>query len=98
VSWSHRASELAKSGLVLVALLAVFGIVVGAFALSHHRTCGRLDAERVSHLLPGHETRGPASVYVIGIEPGPPPSQILEYWEAASAMERAGCAVPGEGS
>ena len=98
MSWSHRATELAKSALVLVALLAVFGIVVGALTLSHHRTCDRLDAERVSHLLPGHVTRGPESIFVIGIEPGPPPSQILDYWAAVSAMERAGCDVPGEGS
>jgi hypothetical protein len=55
-----------------------------------------LDAERISHLQPGHTTRGRDSIYVIGIEPGPPPSQIMEYWAAVSAMNEAGCAVPGE--
>jgi len=45
---------------------------------------------------PGHETRGPGSIYVIGISPGPPPSQIIQCWEDEAAMERAGCDVPGE--
>ena len=94
---SGRARELAKGGLIIVGLLAALLLGVGALTLIHHASCGRLDAERVSHLLPGHVTRGPDSRYVIGIGPGPPPSQIEAYWEAVSAMERAGCDVPGEG-
>jgi len=61
-----------------------------------HSACDRLNAERISHLQPGHETRGPGSIYVIGVGPGPPRSQIMQYWEAEAAMQRAGCEVPGE--
>ena len=96
VSWSNRAKELAKGGLVLLALAVAFAFAVGLLGLSHQRTCDRLDAQRVSHLLPGHETRGPGSIYVIGISPGPPPSQIIQCWEDEAAMKRAGCDVPGE--
>ena len=96
MSWSHRATELAKGGLVLIGLAVAFGVVVWLFGLSHRRTCDRLDGERVSHLLPGHVTAGPGSIYVIGIEPGPPPSQLIPYLEAAEAMDRAGCDLPGQ--
>ena len=96
VTWSDRAKGFVKGGLVLLALAVAFFLAVGVLELFHRSACGRLDAERVSHLLPGHTTRGPHSIYVIGIEPGPPPSQITQYWEAVSAMQEAGCDVPGE--
>ena len=92
---SRGVTELAKGGLILLGLVAAFLIVAGGLSLLHRATCGRLDAERVSHLQPGHVTRGPASIYVIGIEPGPPPSQLEAYWAAESAMDRAGCEIPG---
>jgi hypothetical protein len=92
---SRVVTELAKSGLILLGLVAALFIVAGAFSLLHRATCNRLDAERVSHLQPGHITRGPASIYVIGIDPGPPPSQLEAYWAAESAMDRAGCEIPG---
>lgn len=57
--------------------------------------CDRLDAVRVSHLEPGHDTPGPGSIYVIGVGPGPPQSEITQYWEAEAAMERASCDLPG---
>jgi hypothetical protein len=95
MSWSERVKELAKGGLIIVALVTAFLLASGALTVLHHASCGRLDADRVSHLMPGHVTRGPDSIYVIGIGPGPPPSQIEAYWEAVSAMERAGCDVPG---
>ena len=96
VTWSHRAKELGKGALVLVALVAVFLIWVGVLKVLRQASCDRLDAERISHLEPGHATRGPGSIYVIGVGPGPPPSEITEYWEAEAAMVRAGCDVPGE--
>jgi hypothetical protein len=97
VTWSDRAKGSLKGALVLLALAAAFFVWVGVLALMRQASCDRLDAERISHLEPGHITRGPGSIYVIGIEPGPPPSQITEYWEAEAAMERAGCDVPGNG-
>jgi hypothetical protein len=54
-----------------------------------------LNDVRVSHLEPGHETRGAGSIYVIGVGPGPPRSEISEYWDAEAAMTNAGCDVPG---
>lgn len=94
---SRWAKELAKGALVLLALAAAFLLWLGVLSLLNNSTCDRLDAERISHLQPGHVTRGPDGIYVKGIEPGPPPSEITEYWEAVSAMRGAGCDVPGEG-
>jgi hypothetical protein len=96
VTWSHRVKEIALGGLVVLALGVAVLLASGVLTMLHGRSCDRLDAERISHLQPGHTTRGPGSIYVIGIEPGPPPSQIREYWEAEAAMERADCDVPGE--
>lgn len=96
MTWSSRAKESVKGLLVLLALAAAFFLWTGVLSFLRHQSCDRLDAERISHLLPGHVTRGPESIYVKGIEPGPPPSEITEYWEAEAAMERAGCDVPGE--
>lgn len=96
MSWPNRAKDLAKGGLIILALVLGFVLAVGVFQAIHGSSCDRLDAERISHLKPGHTTRGPDGVNVIGIEPGPPPSQITAYWEAVSAMRNAGCVVPGE--
>jgi hypothetical protein len=83
--------DLAKSGLVLVALAITLLLLAGAFTLLRQRSCDRLNAERLSHLEPGHDIPGPGSIYVIGVGPGPPRSELIEYLEAESAMERAGC-------
>jgi hypothetical protein len=96
VSWSNRLKRTAKGALVLLGLAAAFLLWVGVLTYARHASCDRLNAERLSHLEPGHDTRGPGSIYVIGVGPGPPPPEITEYWEAEAAMERAGCEVPGE--
>ena len=90
---SERGKELLKGSLVLVALAVAFVVWIGVLNYTRQRTCDRLDAERLSHLEPGHDTRGPDSIYVIGVGPGPPPSELREYDEALAAMERAGCEV-----
>lgn len=64
-------------------------------SLLRDSSCGRLDAIRVSHLQPGHDTPGPHSMFVKGIEPGPPPSELEAYLETESDMHKAGCNVPG---
>jgi len=92
---SNLTKELAKGTLILLALGAAFLAWVGVLTMARHASCDRLDAERISHLEPGHVTRGPGSIYVKGVGPGPPPSEIREYWESEAAMERAGCDVPG---
>lgn len=88
--------ELLKGGLVLLALVATFAIWVGVLAYLRHSECDRLDAVRISYLEPGHDTAGPGSIYVKGVGPGPPPSEIMPYLEAVAAMEAAGCDVPGD--
>ena len=64
MTWPHRAKETAKGALILVALAAVFLIWVGVLKVLRQTSCDRLDAERISHLEPGHDTRGPGSIYV----------------------------------
>ncbi|MGZ8662532.1 MAG: hypothetical protein ACXWYI_10690, partial [Actinomycetota bacterium] len=91
MSWSKRVKDLLLGALVVLALVAAFFLAIGVFALFSHSACDRLDAERVSHLDPGHDRPGPGSIYVIGVEPGPPPSELRQYYEAEAAMERAGC-------
>jgi hypothetical protein len=91
VTWSSRVKELLKGVLVLLALVAVFFAMVGVLTLMRHSSCDRLDAARVEHLEPGHDTPGPGTIYVIGVGPGHPPSELFEYLEAEAAMERAGC-------
>lgn len=83
----------ALSFLVVIAIVAAFLVLVGVLTVLKHRSCGRLDAVRVSHLLPGHDTNGPGSIYVRGI--GTDRSEITAYLEAVSAMDRAGCEHPG---
>lgn len=89
---------MAKGLLIILALAAAFLVWVGVLTFFRHTSCNRLDAARISHLEPGHDTRGPGSIYVKGIGPGPPPSEISEYWEAVAAMQRAGCDVPASDS
>jgi hypothetical protein len=75
--------------LVLIAVIAGFLVVIGVITLLKGRSCDRLDAERVTHLQPGHDTAGPGSINVKGV--GTEDSEITEYLEAVSAMESAGC-------
>jgi hypothetical protein len=91
---SERLTSLLKNLLLLVAIVASVFAAAGVMTFFRDTACDRLDAERVSHLEPGHDTPGPGSIYVIGVGPGPPKSQIIEYLEAEAAMTRAGCEVP----
>jgi len=91
VSWSSRVKDFLKGMLVLLALVAVFFVLVGVLTLTRQSSCDRLDEARVEHLEPGHDTPGPGSIYVIGVGPGPPASELFEYLEAEAEMERAGC-------
>jgi hypothetical protein len=95
LSCSTRAKDLAKSFLVVLALLAALLAAAAVLTLSRHSACGRLNDERLSHLEPGHAHPGPDSIYVKGVGPGPPPSEVVAYYEAEAAMENAGC--PGTG-
>ena len=95
MSWSRRAMDFAKGLLVLAGVLVAFFAVIGVLSLMRDSSCGRLDAVRVAHLQPGHDTPGPSSIYVKGIEPGPPPSELEAYLEAEAEMHKAGCDVPG---
>ena len=91
MTWSTWAKDLAKGVPILLGLaLAVFAWV-GCITYLRHSSCDKLNAARISHLEPGHDTPGPGSIFVIGVGPGPPRSEILEYLEAAEAMRRAGC-------
>jgi hypothetical protein len=87
--------DLALGALVVIALLAAFLLAVGVLEIAHRSTCNRLDAERLSHLEPGREHPGPGSIYVIGVGPGSPPSELEEYYAAEAAMENAGCEGTG---
>ena len=81
--------------LIVVALVGAFFAVVGVVSLTRESSCDRLNDARIEHLEPGHETPGPDSMYVRGVGPGPPPSELETYLEAESEMHRAGCDVPG---
>jgi hypothetical protein len=94
-SGSRRAKEFVKGLLVVAGVLLAFFVVIGVLGLLRDSSCGRLDALRVSHLEPRQDRPGPNSVYVKGIEPGPPPSELDAYLEAESEMLKAGCDVPG---
>jgi hypothetical protein len=91
VTWSTRAKDLWKGLPILVGLAVAAFVWVGCLTMLRHSSCNEMDAARISHLEPGHDTAGPGSIYVIGVGPGPPKSQILEYLEAEEAMRRAGC-------
>ena len=95
MSWSKRVKDLAIGALIVLALVAAFFLAIGAMDLIHRSACNRLDGERLSHLEPGHTHPGPDSIYVKGIGPGPPPSELQQYYEAEAEMEKAGC--PGTG-
>ena len=85
----RSAKDRLMSFLVFVAVIAAFFVALGVLALLKHRSCDRLNAERVSHLQPGHDTAGPGSIHVKGV--GTDRSEITEYLEAVAAMDRAGC-------
>ena len=95
MTWRTRLKDSAIGLLIAAALVGAFFAAVGAIALFRDSSCDRLNDARVAHLEPGHETPGPNSTYVRGIEPGPPPSQLEAYLEAEAEMQRAGCDVPG---
>jgi hypothetical protein len=95
VTWSKRAVHYMTGVLVIVALFAGFFTIVGGLSLLNRSTCNRLNQERLSHLEPGHIHPGPASIYVKGVGPGPPASELDQYYEAEAAMERAGCPWTG---
>lgn len=84
MTWSKRVTDLMKGALVILALLVAFLVAVGVLSLLRRSTCERLDAERISHLKPGHTSPGPGSINV-------KPDELMQYLEAAAAMERAGC-------
>jgi hypothetical protein len=96
VTWSKRMKDWLLGLLVVVALVGAFFVATGVLSLLRQASCDRLDDARLEHLEPGHDTPGPGSTYVKGVGPGPPPSQLFEYLEAAAEMQRAGCDVPGE--
>ena len=87
----RRVKDRLLSFLVVIAVIAALFVAVGILALLKDKSCDRLDAQRVSHLQPGHDAAGPGSIYVRGI--GTDRSEITEYLEAVSAMDRAGCSI-----
>ncbi|MFB3738745.1 MAG: hypothetical protein ACE14W_07245 [Candidatus Velamenicoccus archaeovorus] len=93
--WSKRVTDFLKGALVILALVVALLAVAGVLRALRGSACDRLNAERVSHLEPGHEAPGPGSMYVKGVGPGPPPSELDQYLEAEAAMLQAGCKVPG---
>lgn len=90
---SERAKDLMMGALVLLAVPAAFFAAMGVLGILRQSSCDRLDAVRISHLEPGHESPGPRAIYVRGVGPGPPPSELSEYLETEAAMLRAGCRV-----
>lgn len=93
---SKRMKELLLSLLVVLAVVGAFFVAVGVISMLRDESCERLNDARLEHLESGHDTPGPGSENVIGVGPGPPPSQLFQYLEAASEMQRAGCDVPGD--
>ena len=93
MTWSERVKDLMKGLLILVALAAAFLAVVGFLSITRQSSCDRLDAARAAHLESGHDSPGPGSIYVRGVGPGPPPSELREYLEAEAEMLGAGCEV-----
>jgi hypothetical protein len=95
VTWRKRLKDSAFGLLIVAAVVLAFFAAAGVVALLRDSSCDRLNDARVGHLEPGHETPGPNGIYVRGIEPGPPPSQLEAYLEAEAEMQKAGCDVPG---
>jgi hypothetical protein len=87
--------DVPKGVLILFALLVAFFAAVGVLNVLRQSSCDRLDVERIAHLEPGHDTPGVGSMYVKGVGPGPPRSELEEYLDAEAEMHRAGCSVPG---
>ena len=94
VTGSARLSSFLKNVLLLLAIVSTLFVAIGVLSLLRGSACDRLDAERLAHLEPGHDTPGPGSINVVGVGPGPPKSQIIAYLEAESAMMQAGCDIP----
>ena len=92
---SKRLKDSAFGLLIVAALVLAFFAAAGVVALLRDSSCDRLDDARIAQLKPGHETPGPHGMFVRGIGPGPPPSQLEAYLEAEAEMQRAGCDVPG---
>jgi hypothetical protein len=94
VTWSGWLKDTAKGLVIVLALGVAVLAVVGLISGLRQSSCNRLDAARVVHLEPGHDSPGPGSTFVRGVGPGPPPSELEAYLEAEAEMLRAGCAVP----
>lgn len=75
--------------LVLLAIVGAFFVVMGVLGLLKNSSCDRLDAERVSHVKPGHDTPGPGNTHIKGF--GTDRSEYTAYYEAVSRMAQAGC-------
>ena len=56
----RRVKDRLLSFLVVIAVIAALFVAVGILALLKDKSCDRLDAQRVSHLQPGHDAAGPA--------------------------------------
>jgi hypothetical protein len=91
MTWRSRVKDGLKGGLILLALAFAFFAWIGVLQLSHRSACNRLNAERLSHLEPGHTIAGPGSIYVKGVGKGPPDSELLDYLEIEAEMQHAGC-------
>ena len=85
---SKRMKELLLSLLVVLAVVGAFFVAVGVISMLRDESCERLNDARLEHLEPGHDLPGSGSENVIGVGPGPPPSQLFQYLEAASEMQR----------
>jgi hypothetical protein len=96
LTWSTRAKNIVLELLVVIAILAALFATAGVLTMLRHSSCGRLNEERLSHLEPGHIHPGPESIYVKGVGHGPPPSELVAYYEAEAAMENAGCEGTGQ--
>ena len=94
MAWSRR--DVLLNLVLLLAIVASVVVMAGWLDLLRGSACDRLNDERVSHLEPGHDSPGPGSIYVIGEGPGPPPSELVQYYEAEAAMERSGCEGTGK--
>ena len=66
---SARLSSFLKNVLLLLAIVGALVVAVGVLSLLRTSACDRLDADRVAHLEPGHDTPGPGSINVIGVGP-----------------------------
>ena len=93
MSVSERVKSVGFGLLIVLAVVAALFVGVGVLTFLRGVACDRLDAKRIVFLEPGHTTPGPHSIYVKGVGPGPPKSQIIPYLEAEAEMQRSGCTV-----